>query len=160
MTDTINLDTATRSELVEYAVDTLGLTLDSKANKETIRNAINDVLGDGAPTIQEAEGEPVTTKIIISSSEEETNSTGDVPPAKGARLAEEERTTIIIAASDKDKLPVVVGVNGRNYVIQRGKEADVPTSVVEVLKNAKQTIFDAESLETHEALAYPFQVVR
>lgn len=187
MTDeTINLDTANRNELVEYAVDTLGLTLESKANKETIRNAINEKLGTGAPPVQEAEGEPVTADDIAPTNEasEEVDQEQDTqddesdqddqpkealkakepklkaPPKKGDKTVEKERVTIIVQASEKDKLPATVGVNGRNYVMQRGKEVSVPLSVVEVLKNAKQEIFDPETLASHEALTYPFQVVR
>ena len=37
---------------------------------------------------------------------------------------------------DRYKAPLFVGVNGRSYLIERGKEVDIPKSVYEVIKNS------------------------
>ena len=73
--------------------------------------------------------------------------------------------TINVAKQDKKggAEPAFVGVQGVGYTIPRGIDVDVPASVVEVLKNAKQDIVtqDTETGEIHkeEVLTYPFQIV-
>lgn len=53
----------------------------------------------------------------------------------------EKRVKIIIEEQDNHEghSEVRIGVNGKIYQIQRGKEVSVPESVVGVLKNAIQT---------------------
>jgi len=73
--------------------------------------------------------------------------------------------TINVAKQDKKggAEPAFVGIQGVGYTIPRGINVDVPASVVEVLKNAKQDIVtqDSETGEIHkeEILTYPFQIV-
>lgn len=148
MTDKIvNIDTADRNALVEYAVDTLGLTVKEKATKAEIKNQIKVSLGENAPVMQN-KGEAPTTKTDTESEGEEDQAK---PPA---------RVTIVIASSETDKLPVTVGVNGKNYVMQRGKEVEVPVEVLEVLDHALQDIFDPETLEATSVMSFPYQIIR
>ena len=37
---------------------------------------------------------------------------------------------------DRYKAPLFVGVNGKSYLIERGKEVELPRSVYEVIKNS------------------------
>ncbi len=49
---------------------------------------------------------------------------------------------------DRYKAPLFVGVNGRSYLIKRGKEVELPKSVYEVIMNAMdQTRVTEEVME-------------
>lgn len=49
---------------------------------------------------------------------------------------------------DRYKAPLFVGVNGRSYLIERGKEVELPKSVYEVIMNAMdQTRVTEEVME-------------
>lgn len=45
-------------------------------------------------------------------------------------------TVRLFKDNSKYKDPVFVGINGKNYLIERGKEVEVPRCVSEVLKNS------------------------
>lgn len=45
-------------------------------------------------------------------------------------------TVRLFKDNGKYKDPVFVGINGKNYLIERGKEVEVPRCVSEVLKNS------------------------
>lgn len=53
-----------------------------------------------------------------------------------------------------------VGVNGKMYVIQRGKKVIVPRAVVKALESAVRYEYDPKTMKRTEVLSYPFQVVR
>lgn len=65
--------------------------------------------------------------------------------------------------------PVPLGLNGRTFLVPRGKEVDLPTPYVGVLKDAKQTVIRQKSEPTpqnpagemveEDILTYPFQVI-
>lgn len=131
-----NVDTAGREELDAAAAD-LGVTYPANAKDDTLRKAIKAKLGE-APAPDDAKA------------------TRDSAPGESKKA---RRFKIIVATHDQDKQPVQVGVNGRNYVIQRGKEVTVPESVVEVLRNAVQHQFDPKTMEETKVMAYPFQVM-
>lgn len=72
--------------------------------------------------------------------------------------------TINIAKQDKPggSEPVFVGVQGVGYTIPRAKNIDVPSPVVEVLKNARQDMVtqnEEGEIEHAEVLTYPFMVI-
>ncbi len=49
---------------------------------------------------------------------------------------------------DRYKAPLFVGVNGRSYLIKRGKEVELPKSVYEVIMNSMdQTRVTEEAME-------------
>ena len=49
---------------------------------------------------------------------------------------------------DRYKAPLFVGVNGRSYLIKRGKEVEIPKSVYEVIMNSMdQTRVTEEAME-------------
>ncbi|MCA9367296.1 hypothetical protein KC887_03490 [Candidatus Kaiserbacteria bacterium] len=72
---------------------------------------------------------------------------------------DEKRVTIIVNKSETDKQPVVVGVNGKNYVMKRGEPVSVPLAVVEILNNATKLAWDSEMTEYAEVPRYPYQLV-
>lgn len=82
-------------------------------------------------------------------------------------LAKEDRVTItILESNDKHAVdPVFVGVNGVGYSIKRGVPVPVPRAVMNVLENARQTVYDvshdergAMKLNPRSALSYPYTV--
>lgn len=64
--------------------------------------------------------------------------------------------------NDKSETPdVFVGVNGVNFLIQRGVDVEVPAPVLSVLEEAVRTVYESGpneegALIAREALAYPF----
>ncbi|MAG09805.1 MAG: hypothetical protein CL494_05275 [Actinobacteria bacterium] len=66
--------------------------------------------------------------------------------------------TIVIAEDEQDQQPVYVGVNGKSYFIRRGEPVPVPPEVVEVLNNAKQTVFNGKDGTSKTVPTYPFQI--
>lgn len=58
--------------------------------------------------------------------------------AKTAAGAEEEMVRIhLFKDSTRYNAPVFVGVNGRNYLVQRGMDVEVPREVAEVLEHSQ-----------------------
>lgn len=129
----LNLDAMQREEL-ETTANELGVKFAANAGDDTLRKKIRVHLG------------------------EET----DTPsvPADTSEGGKEKRYEIVIQTDGNDKQPVPVGVNGKMWVIQRGKNVIVPASVIGVLKNAVRYEYDPKDMKRTEVLAYPFQVVR
>lgn len=118
-------------ELKDYA-DLLGVTYAANIGEEKLRAKIQSALG-------EAVEEPEVSHSSVSS--------------------DEERITIIVGESETDKQPVQVAVNGRNYIMKRGKEVSVPKSVIEVLNHAVKQTWDSEMKGYSSVMRYPYQVV-
>lgn len=130
-----NTDTADRAELEQAASD-LGVKFQSNTSDDKLRSRINEHLGSPTP--------------------DEAKSSGQAAPGESKKA---KRYRLIVATNEQDKQPVQIGVNGRNYVIERGKEVVVPESVVEVLRNAVQHQYDPHTMEEIKVMAYPFQVL-
>ncbi|QJQ93916.1 MULTISPECIES: hypothetical protein [Halomonadaceae] len=131
----LNTAEMTREQLEATAND-LGVKFQANTGDDTLRGRINEALGNP---------EPGPTKP-------------DQEPAKPAAKAKAKQYKIIVSTHDQDKQPVQVGVNGRMYVIERGKEVTVPAAVVEVLRNAVQDIYDPKTMKKSHVSSYPFQV--
>tara|TARA_R110000782_G_scaffold265815_1_gene359811 strand:- start:1181 stop:1660 length:480 start_codon:yes stop_codon:yes gene_type:complete len=89
-------------------------------------------------------------------------------PLEGKDVSGAKRIKIIIheSADPNAVNPVFVGVNGKGYTITRGQEVDVPNGVLEVLNNARETLYERkkdeygkEYLSPREALSYPFSIL-
>jgi len=89
-------------------------------------------------------------------------------PLEGKDMSGAKRIKIIIheSADPNAVNPVFVGVNGKGFTITRGQEVDVPTGVLEVLNNARETLYERkkdeygkEYLSPREALSYPFSIL-
>ncbi|KJZ07168.1 hypothetical protein TW86_18095 [Halomonas sp. S2151] len=135
----LNTATMDREELEAAATD-LGISFQGNTKDDTLRKKIDDALGT-----------PSSDAPIGSHPVEHPAAPGEENKAK--------RFRIIIATSDSDKQPVQVGVNGRMYAIKRGEEVVVPASVVNVLRDAVQHIYDPKTMKESKVLAYPFQVM-
>lgn len=90
--------------------------------------------------------------------------------ANESRSASKERFKIIIedARDANDMTRVYVGVNGRGYWLQRGKEIEVPREVIKVLDNAildkAIPLFDESTgmpkgLEMRKSRRFPYQLL-
>lgn len=55
----------------------------------------------------------------------------------------EKMVKIKLPLTRAEKEDVFVGVNGRTYLIQRGKEVSVPASVAEVLQHSEEVLMQA-----------------
>jgi len=142
----IDLKEANIADLRAYARDELGLQIPKNMTKDSIVEAIR-------------ESDPSFNPEPVDPSE-------DLPQ----QVQKKNRLTIMIhktgeKSGDRD---VPVGVNGKVFLIKRGIEVEVPRSVVEVLKNAKETRWEwvpsnnhpqGGELVSREALSYPFSVV-
>jgi hypothetical protein len=85
-----------------------------------------------------------------------------------AGLSNTPTKTVRINVEENDAIPpsgLFVSLNGRAYLIQPGKNVDVPVGVVEILENA---IYDAPQVDpstgrvvgTSSRLRFPFRLVR
>jgi len=136
-----NLATADKHQLKFHAKNEYGLSLSLVMTETTMRERIQKHCAENKI-------KPPTAKV------------------DGSRGKKHDKyITVNIAKQDKKggAEPAFVGVQGVGYTIPRGINVDVPASVVEVLKNAKQDIItqDTETGEMHseEVLTYPFQIV-
>lgn len=55
----------------------------------------------------------------------------------------------------KYKDPVFVAVNGKGYMLERGKELDLPVEVWEVLMNAQDQLAEADKVMLNAAFKEP-----
>lgn len=132
----INTAEMNRDELEATAKD-LGVQFQKNTGDDTLRGRIDEKLGNApAAPAQHFQN-----------------------PAAPGESKQAKRYRIIIATNDQDSQPVQVGVNGRMYVIERGKEVNVPASVVENLNNAVQHVYDPKTMKESRVMAYPFQVL-
>jgi len=143
MNDEFNLATADKHELKYYAKEELGLSLPLTMNEDTMREKIQ----------AHCKANGITGPVA------------KIETRKTDKKGKVKYITINVAKQDKKggAEPAFVGVQGVGYAIPRGINVDVPESVVEVLKNAKQDIVtqDTETGEIHkeEVMTYPFQIV-
>jgi len=140
-----NLATADKHELKFYANNSLGMNLSKTMSEDTMRKRIL---------------EHCETEGLEAPKSEVTQKGG------GAHVKKEPWATINISKQDRPggSDPAFVGVNGVGYTIPRGINIDVPPSVVEVLRNAKQDIVtqdpDTGQLLHEDVYTYNFQVIQ
>lgn len=131
----VNTDEMAREALESTASD-LGIGFQGNTKDDTLRKKIDEALGNPA-----------------------RNKTTDTQPEpKGA--PKEKRFEIIVATHERDKQAAQVSVNGRMYLIERGKKVIVPESVVKVLETAVRDVYDPKTMEKSEIMSYPFQTLR
>ena len=87
-------------------------------------------------------------------------------PSKRKAPSKAQRKTVKIfipsGETSANQGDVFVGHNGKGYQLKRDVEIDVPEEVVEVLRNAKQSVGiqnDDGSLQYRQVMSYPFSVV-
>ncbi len=136
MSDELNLDVMDLEELKAQA-RVLDISLKGNPGEDTLRTKIKTELGLVGGNDTQAASESVPKQE-----------------------AGQKRVTISIPESETDTQPVQIYVNGRSYIIRRGEEVDVPESVIEVLNNAKQMVYNPETMKAREVLSYPFQIIK
>lgn len=65
--------------------------------------------------------------------------------------AEKKTVTIRLPITRSEKDDVYVAVNGKGYLIQRGKDVEVPASVAEVLQHREEMLEQAMLFEEQAA---------
>lgn len=71
--------------------------------------------------------------------------------AVATKPAKEKTVTINIPLTRHEKDDVFVGVNGKNYLIKRGVDVEVPASVAEVLRHKEEMLAEAMAFEESAA---------
>lgn len=154
MTDTpsIDVNSATREEMLAFAKDSLGLNPNNRIGKADLQHLIAQHIGttvDSGGNDAEAEAGPEVKK-------------------NKAALDAQKRVRIRIHEHPDHPAKVSVMVNGVGYWIKTGAVVSVPESVVEALRNAVQhkpmMVEDDSSLLGMRAVvkqghAYPFEVL-
>lgn len=154
----INLFEATSSECVEYAAKYIGTRIPGNVKDETARSRLADM-------IKEESGQEWTALFAAYLPQGEPEQAEEQPAAKRATAGTktpkpvDRRVRIKIMEEKGEKQPVFIGVNFKGYTIQRGKEVEVPESVVAVLRNAVKTVYDSETMEAQDVPTYPFQIL-
>jgi hypothetical protein len=128
-----NVDKAKKDELFTHAREVLGLEVTTANTAEELRTAIKLALGMPVEEVK-------------------------VETPKKDR---DKWPVIQISPSERDSGDVQIGVNGKIFLIQRGKEVAVPPEVLEVLKHATSTIYpDPKTMKPVERQRYPFSVIK
>lgn len=93
----------------------------------------------------------------------------DAPVVEAVVVEPIKKIKIIINATSDESGgdDVMLGCNGRFIQIQRGEEVEVEEKYVEILRNAKKTVYRTKidpttkmaSLVEREVLSYPFSVI-
>lgn len=139
------IDTMDRPVLLKRAAE-LGLTIASSTRTDIIRAKIKQTLGE--PLAEDKIDEEVKADLMPAMNKKEA-----VDPAM-------KPVTLTIEESDATNSPVVVTLNGRNYVMQRGMEVTVPQAVVEILDHATIGKVDRKTGEVREIRRFPYHVSR
>lgn len=67
------------------------------------------------------------------------------------KVAEEKKVKIRLPLTRTEKNDVLVGVNGRTWLIKRGEEVEVPECVAEVLQHKEEMLTEAMAFEEQAA---------
>lgn len=123
----INVNTASRAEMLEYARTELGLKVEDSATKSELKDLVAKQLGDVV----------LATNSMDSLMDEMTP---EVRRMLG-ELRKEKKVKIRIFENKDHPSRIPVGVNGVMFTIKPGAVVEVPESVVGVLENAITTTY-------------------
>lgn len=147
MTKRIPLIEASATDLATFANVSLGLEVNLRMGADKIR-ATMATSGYAKDYIEVDEPEPTVAK------------------AAEAPVAPRKMVTINIPhqSGPGGKEAVKVGVNGKGYLIARGKDVEIPIEVLGALKNAETTVFDrgpnGEPINPTSVPRHPFTLVK
>lgn len=146
---TIQLSEATKSQLLEYANNVLGLSIHHATGEEKIRAQI---MACGAE------------EITVSDEPKVVENLNPVVTIADIQAPKSEKVKILISRTDEagGDEPVPVGVNGRIMLIPRGEVVEIPEPYYEALKNAVYYRYEplkdgGMPTKPREVPAYPFQ---
>ncbi len=150
----ISIDTASASQIADYATVHLGLDVNFRMGKDKIL-AVMAQAGFTQAEIEIADEEPQVERIVPS---------GPASAAKGDRkMIKIMIPTQEIPGSTAGKEPVVVGVNGVVARIKRGVVVEVPEEYVEALTNATKVVYDkgpnGEPINPTFVPTHPFSIM-
>ena len=85
---------------------------------------------------------------MATSKEKTVKETVENTAAETVEKPKEEYVRIRLPLTRDQKEDVYVGLNGVGYLIQRGKEVDVPAGVAEILQRSEEMLAQALEYET------------
>lgn len=154
---TVPIADATDDELRTFAQQTLGVTFDKKAKRETMLAKIQQLWTKDAIT------------VVVDEAPEQSGTAPAAPVGKGANAMKsrggrsDPQVELLINEQETPdgKRPVFVSVNGVGMLIPRNERVKVGYRYYEVLKNATKTIHTQDeegNIYSHDVPSYPFQV--
>lgn len=148
---TVDLETATATELSEFANTTFGLSTNFRDGKDKLISALRAAGFDGDEIeVEEVSAiEPVNKRLVAAAHKDE---------AYGKKV----RLTLNAKDAKDAKQPQFVAVNGVGILIPKGKEVEVPYPYYEALKNAVrreyETDDDGKIVAHHDVPQHAMQV--
>jgi len=127
--------------LRKYCQDHFGKKISTNAKDETVVERF-------AQIYLEETGIPLSPVTRSKDDDEE------VKPARNPTHA-----TIIVQDDERDHSPVCGAVNFVAFRIERNKEVKVPYKIVNALRHASKTVYDPDTMEPKQILAYPFSII-
>lgn len=117
-------------------------TGESNEELDALKAELAQAKADAAEATARAEKAEADAKVAAEASAA-TDAEVARQEAQNKRLLAEQRKVRIVIPSGRDiheRCPVPVAVNGREYLIVRDKEVDVPQSVINVLNDAVESV--------------------
>lgn len=123
------------------------------------------------PGMENREPDAVDTEAVTVESEAASNDSGANVAQQEAMIFRQiarQRKARIVIPSGRDaheRCPVPVGLNGREFLIERDKEVDVPLGVLEVLNLAQASIAQTSGSDAnlnttfHKAPRFPYRLL-
>jgi len=160
------LNRSSLQDLRGYA-NQLGLTVDPNDTRDVVLSKVRTTLGfpDESSSKSKAKSKTEDTSSDPNDEQEpaqyEFRKPAELAPAPegtdyNPRL---RKVTIRIPSQENDKQPVPVSVNGRTWVIQRDKDAEVPHYVYLTLRDSVEGQLDPTSGTVFEVPMYPVHLV-
>lgn len=152
MSSKVEINQASREQLMKFATDVLNLEVPVQANANTLRKRLveagykHDYIELDARSVYESAAKPVLPE------------NGEADPSEGY-----VEITIAGSQEEADNQPVFVAVNAVGMRIPRGEKVVIPRKYFEALNNAKIQIYPRDKNGTivgdpRESHRYPFTV--
>lgn len=173
-----NVSTAEVDDLRAYGRDVMGKNFPSAMKPENIRKAVAEHLGveltPAAPDLDpdgddDGDGDDDTPVVAAKPAKQKAvkapadKREGKMYATKADAIADKVTIMIPIEKGEGGSADVFTGWNGINYLIQRGKEVDIPYGAYLSLMNAVSTEYDQQedgSLASRDAETVPVRLVR
>lgn len=156
---TVSVEAKYKAKLEELRAQNARLSNEAEAAKAAAKVAEKEA--------KEAREEAAASKALLEEMDAKADAEAAMQEAMITRQINEQRRVRIVIPSGRDpseRAPVPVAVNGREFLIVRDKEVDVPQAVLNVLDLAKEQQVDTQDVngQAHvtfrEASRFPYQV--
>lgn len=160
----IAFDDASREQLMDFAVNQLGLTIHKSTNTQTLIAKIKAGYSEEFIVIKDEANEPAPPAAAS-----EPSAPPAPPKALTARTLKAPMVTIQLHQQEGPggRRPLPFTVNGSTMLVPRGRDSEVPYYIYEAMRNGKQMVVEYEvddrgdEVEVHkEVNSFPFDVKR